>query len=84
MLMKNIISKIANKTYTGKALTTTIKITDANGDIIDSKYYSVTYSNNTNIGTCLGDQFSCNWSNISNRRQFFNICIHQSIHILKI
>ena len=53
----------ADKAYTGKALATTLTITDSNGKVIDAKYYTVTYSNNTKMGTATAKiTFKTNYS----------------------
>lgn len=52
-----------DKAYTGKALATTLTITDSNGKVIDAKYYTVTYSNNTKMGTATAKiTFKTNYS----------------------
>ena len=37
-------------TYTGKAIKPTVTVKDSNGKTISSKYYTVSYKNNTNVG----------------------------------
>lgn len=37
--------------YTGKALKPSVTVVDINGSPISSSYYTVTYANNTNVGT---------------------------------
>ncbi len=38
-------------TYTGKAQKPTVKVVDTKGKVISTSYYTVTYKNNTNVGT---------------------------------
>ncbi|MGN0654843.1 MAG: fibronectin type III domain-containing protein, partial [Oscillospiraceae bacterium] len=40
----------SSKTYTGKALKPTVTVKDSKGKTISSKYYTVSYKNNTNVG----------------------------------
>ena len=48
------VSKISlsynTTTYTGKALKPTVKVKDSSGKVVDSKYYTVSYNSNTNVG----------------------------------
>ncbi|MGN0653498.1 MAG: fibronectin type III domain-containing protein, partial [Oscillospiraceae bacterium] len=37
-------------TYTGKAIKPTVTVKDSSGKVVDSKYYTVSYKNNTNVG----------------------------------
>ena len=51
--ISNILVKVDtnNKTYTGKTIKTNIKLTDNSYTLKEGKDYTVTYKNNTNIGT---------------------------------
>ena len=50
-LSKCTVSGIANKTYTGKALTQKITVKYGKKTLVNKTDYTVTYKNNTNVGT---------------------------------
>ncbi len=48
---KTITLSKTSLTYTGKAQKPTVKVVDTKGKVISASYYTVTYKNNTNVGT---------------------------------
>lgn len=48
---KTVTLKTTSTAYTGKAITNTVTVKDSAGKVIDAKYYTVSYKNNTNVGT---------------------------------
>ncbi|MCQ2462178.1 MAG: fibronectin type III domain-containing protein [Clostridia bacterium] len=50
-------------TYTGKAIKPTVTVKDSKGNVIDAKYYTITYADNTNVGTAtVTVKFKTNYS----------------------
>lgn len=47
---KTVTLSYTVKTYTGKAIKPTVTVKDSKGKVVDSKYYTVSYKNNTNVG----------------------------------
>lgn len=47
---KALTLKYSSATYTGKALKPSVTVKDSKGNVIDSKYYTVKYTNNTKVG----------------------------------
>ena len=47
---KTVTLSYTKTTYTGKALKPTVTVKDSKGKVINAKYYTVKYTNNTNVG----------------------------------
>lgn len=50
-ISRSSISKIASQIYTGKAITPDIHLTFNGSELVKNRDYTISYSNNTNIGT---------------------------------